>query len=341
MNGPRNKATFMVSLDFELYWGTRDLESLRDCRRRTANMQSVVASLLKTFREHEVHATWATVGFLFSRNREELLETLPPVKPDYASAVLSPYRDLDSIGTDEQVEPACYAVSAIREIERTPFQEVGTHTFSHYYCLEDGQTAAAFESDLAAARKAAARRNIQLRSIVFPRNQVNAGYLPYCQAQGIICYRGAGSSWMYTTRKRSDETFLRRASRIANAYVKISGHHSVPMETIMQQGAPFDFPGTTHLRPPLMMEEPWRSCALRRIYQGLDYAARNGHLYHLWFHPEDFAGPLLNKKIEVLSRVFEHYSKLRAGQQIESLNMGELAEKMLREQSHSPAPAKG
>jgi len=328
MTESRNKAIFMVSLDFEGYWGTRDIESLDDCRRRIANLESVVTSLLKTLQEHEIHATWASVGFLFSQNREELLELLPAVRPDYASAVLSPYRDLGLIGANEDVEPCCYAASSICEIAKTRFQELGTHTFSHYYCLEDGQTAESFRSDLDAACKAAERSDIQLRSIVFPRNQVNADYLSYCRERGILCYRGAGSSWMYTTRRRSDETFMRRASRILNAYVKISGHHSVPMYTIERQSRPFDFPGTTHLRPSLMMEQPLRSLALNRIYEGLNYAAENGHLYHLWFHPEDFAGNL-DRKIEILNRVLEHYSKLRVSRQMKSLNMGELAQDLL------------
>ncbi len=331
-------AVFMVSLDFELYWGTRDLESLRDCRIRTANMQRVITSLLTTFREYEVHATWATVGILFLENREDLLETLPAIRPNYSCAALSPYCDFDSIGANERDEPCCYAASAIREIERIPFQEVGTHTFSHYYCLEDGQNSADFEGDLDAALKAAARGDFELRSIVFPRNQVNPSYLNYCKSKGILSYRGAGSNWMYAARKRSDETFFRRASRIFNSYLKISGFNSVPMQRIAQQSLPFDFPGTTHLRPSLMLKEPLRSCALNRIYRGLDYAVQNRHLYHLWFHPEDFSIHL-EKKIETLKRVLDYVSKLRANKQMESLNMWELAQRLLSEKEDSQAAA--
>ncbi len=333
MTKTTNKAVFMVSLDFELYWGKRDLESLHDCRIRTANMHNAITALLRTFQQHEVHATWAAVGFLFLKDREELAATLPAVRPIYSSSVLSPYCDLNLIGGNENEEPSCYAASAIEEIERTPFQEIGTHTFSHYYCLEDGQTAATFESDLDAASAAAVRRKVELRSIVFPRNQVNSNYLAYCASKGILSYRGAGSNWMYTTRKRSDETFLRRASRILNAYVNISGDTSVPLNKIYDQDLPFNFPGTTHLRPSLMLRKPLQLCAHRRITKAMDHAAHHGHLYHLWFHPEDFATDT-ERKIEVLDQVLAHYSKLRESRQMESLNMGELAERLLRKQSN-------
>src|SRR3954447_6823605 len=103
----------MVSLDFEGYWGTRDIEPLADCRNRIGSLQSVVTSLLNAFQEHEVHATWASVGFLFTRSREQLLELLPAVRPNYSSPKLSPYRDLDLIGANEDVEPSCYAGSSI------------------------------------------------------------------------------------------------------------------------------------------------------------------------------------------------------------------------------------
>jgi peptidoglycan/xylan/chitin deacetylase (PgdA/CDA1 family) len=328
------KPTFVVSLDFELYWGTRDFESLRDYRNRITYAKQTITSLLNLFREYEIHATWATVGMLFLENRGELLEMLPSSQPNYTRPELSPYPQLDSIGDNERTEPSCYAASAINEIQTIPFQEVGTHTFSHYYCLEEGQTRADFKSDLDSALQAAARRRVTISSIVFPRNQVNQDYLDDCRSRGILCYRGAGSSWMYTARKQADETFLRRACRIVNSYWAISGFTSVPMHKIARQNLPFDFPGTSHFRPSLMITEPLRSFALRRIYRGLDYAVTNSHLYHFWLHPEDFFTDL-QKKIEVLRKVLDYVSKLRAANKLESLNMSELAHRLLREKEIS------
>lgn len=323
-----SKGILVTSLDFELYWGMRDLESLRESRIRLANARSAVRSILHLFKTFEIHSTWATVGFLFLKNREELIQTSPAVRPNYNARFLSPYADIEAIGENEQDEPVCYAPSLVEEIRNTPYQEIGTHTFSHYYCLEDGQTLAAFQNDLTAAVAAAKRRGLKMHSIVFPRNQVNSNYLDACAEAGILSYRGAGSHWMYRTRKRSDETFLRRASRILNAYLNLGGHNSIPMETIARQDAPFNFPGTWHLRPPLMTIRPFERLALRRVYKGMDFAARRGHMYHLWFHPEDFANNS-QKKLDILAKVLEHFAALRVRNRMDSLNMGDLAGRLV------------
>jgi hypothetical protein len=321
---PNDKGILITSLDFELYWGMRDLETLKDTRTRLSNVRSAVRSILTLFKTFEIHSTWATVGFLFLRNLEELIRTSPRIRPNYRLHSLSPYADLETIGENELDEPCCYAASLLEEIRNVNHQEIGTHTFSHYYCLEDGQTSVAFQSDLKAAVGAANQRGIMLRSIVFPRNQVNPNYLDFCAAEGILCYRGAGSHWMYRTRKRSEETLLRRVSRVLNSYVNIGGHNSTSMETIARQSLPFNFPGTMHLRPSLMTIRPFEKLAVHRIHKGLDSAAKRAHVYHLWFHPEDFSNNL-EKKISTLARILERFAILRSQRRMESMNMGELA----------------
>jgi peptidoglycan/xylan/chitin deacetylase (PgdA/CDA1 family) len=321
------KGILVMSLDFELYWGMRDLEPLRESRVRLSNAGAAVRAILNLFKTFEIHSTWATVGFLFLENREELIQTSPGVRPDYSQRSLSPYQDIGTIGENELEEPSCYAPSLVEEIRNTPYQEIGTHTFSHYYCLEDGQTREAFQSDLKAAVAAADRRGVKLRSIVFPRNQVNTYYLETCAAAGISAYRGAGSHWMYRTRKRSDETLFRRVSRVLNAYLNIGGYNSVPMETITRQRAPFNIPGTMHLRPPLMTIRPFQRLALNRVYKGLDFASQRGHMYHLWFHPEDFSNDL-QTKVDILAKVLDRFATLRARNRMDSMNMGELADRL-------------
>ena len=44
------------------------------------------------------------------------------------------------IGPNERQDPYHFGLSLVRRIKDCPHQEIGTHTFSHYYCLEDGQT---------------------------------------------------------------------------------------------------------------------------------------------------------------------------------------------------------
>jgi hypothetical protein len=61
-----------------------------------------------------------------------------------------------------------YGQSIIQKIIRTPNQELATHTFSHYYCLEPGQTIDQFSKDLEAVNKIHKREGNNPISIVFP-----------------------------------------------------------------------------------------------------------------------------------------------------------------------------
>jgi len=64
-----------------------------------------------------------------------------------------------------------FADKLVTLIDKSKNQELATHTFSHYYCLEEGQTKESFYADLEAAKKIAKEKNISLKSLVFPRNQ--------------------------------------------------------------------------------------------------------------------------------------------------------------------------
>ncbi|MBV9441959.1 MAG: polysaccharide deacetylase family protein [Acidobacteriaceae bacterium] len=319
----QRKAALVISLDFELYWGVRDLRDLNACRTSLANVGPAILRLLDLFSRFEIHATWATVGFLFFRTRRELLASLPGAQPNYDSSVLSPYRHVLSIGRDEEDDPFHFAPSMIRAILDTPHQELGTHTFSHYYCLEDGQTEACFRDDLMAAVQAAQSWNVTLRSLVFPRNQVNRAYLRACADCGIYAYRGAGAHWMYRARKRSGETLLRRAARLLDAYLDISGHHTLSLQETAEN-PPLNLPASRYLRPycrRLRLLEPLR---VSRICRGLDYAASKRRGYHLWFHPEDF-GVNLHENLHCLEKILIHYARLRDAGVMESITMGALA----------------
>ena len=61
--------------------------------------------------------------------------------------------NLGTIGENEERDPFHYGQSLLEKISRYEGQEISTHTFSHYYCLEDGQTAEQFEADLKASLK--------------------------------------------------------------------------------------------------------------------------------------------------------------------------------------------
>lgn len=316
----------VVSLDFELYWGVRDRMTIDKYRANLLGVRAVVPALLALFAEYGIHATWATVGFLFFAGRDDLLRALPTRRPRYVNRKLSPYEDIARLGDDEEHDPFHFAPSLIGLIAASPDQEIGTHTFSHYYCLEPGQDSDAFRDDLAAAIEVARANNFPLRSLVFPRNQFNRQYLAVCAELGIRAYRGNQSSWIYRAKNEEEESLLRRAVRFIDAYVNLSSHNA-HSPRVIAAGSPYDIPSSRFLRPyspRLRHLEPLRT---RRILGDLTHAARTGRVYHLWWHPHNF-GVNLEENLAFLRRILAHYQRLRAAHGMESLTMGELAARL-------------
>jgi peptidoglycan/xylan/chitin deacetylase (PgdA/CDA1 family) len=314
--------TLVISLDFELYWGVRNSRSLASYAENLLAERTVVPRLIELFSAYRVHATWATVGFLCFSTKDELLEALPDERPVYADAALSPYPYLEQIGADEKSDPFHYAPSLIKQIASAEYQELATHTFSHYYCLEAGQHAGTFEADLRAARRALQRFGQTPTSIVFPRNQVNPGYLPVCRRLGINAYRATEPSWLYAARPAAAERRYRRALRLVDAYVPLS-HYAYSIEHV-RDGPPAPIPASRFLRPynPRLrrLEQLRVACMLRDI----DHAAQRGLVYHLWWHPHNL-GANVEANFGVLEQILDRFALRRKEHGMESLSMSELA----------------
>jgi peptidoglycan/xylan/chitin deacetylase (PgdA/CDA1 family) len=314
----------VVSLDFELYWGVRDVRTLEDYGENLLAVRRVVPALLSLFDRYQIHATWATVGFLFSRTKEELLSFAPKVRPQYQDSELGAYAHIASIGAGEADDPYHYAPSLIQTILRHPSQELGSHTFSHYYCLEQGQDAAAFEADMEASSAIMASRGVALRSLVFPRNQLNPGYLPSCRRMNLLAYRGNPPGWMYSPDPSQRPSAWKRALRLCDAYLNLSAETSYAPEGCI---APVNVRASRFLRPwsrPLRHLEGLR---LRRIRRELSSASRRGWIYHLWWHPHNF-GSELAENLSFLESILRHFDGLRRSSGMESLSMGECAARL-------------
>jgi hypothetical protein len=57
--------TLVISLDLELYWGMRDVISIDDYQKHLVGVRQAIPAILELFEKYKIHATWATVGFLY------------------------------------------------------------------------------------------------------------------------------------------------------------------------------------------------------------------------------------------------------------------------------------
>ena len=320
--------TFVISLDYELFWGVRDKRTIKSYGANLRGTRQAVPAMLELFRAHGIRATWATVGFLFFERKTELLANLPVAQPAYADANLSPYPALPEVGEDETADPYHFGLDLLRQIQATPGQEIGTHTFCHYYALERGQTAETFRADLAAAIAAGRRVGVEIKSLVFPRNQYNAEYLAIGRELGLTSYRGNEPHWIYKERSEEQQALWKRGARLLDAYVNISGHHTFRLEEVAGAQPPFNIPASRFLRPWSRRLVAGEELRLRRIEAGMTHAARSGEIFHLWWHPENF-GANLPENMANLTRLIRHYERLRGSHGFRSATMGELAEHLL------------
>jgi len=314
---------FLTSLDFELYWGMRDKIPLEKYKKNILGARKAIPRILKLFAKYEIHATWATVGFLFYNTREELIHNLPSKRTHYINSNLIPYDHIKNIGFSEEEDPFHFAPSLIKTIKSYPHQEIGTHTLSHYYCLEKGQDIETFKNDLEVSLKIAKQHNIVLESLVFPRNQINNEYLDVCKEMGIKALRGNQSNWIYKAKKEEDISIITKGFRFIDRNFNISGHNSYSKDTVLKS-FPFNFPASRFLYWYSKNFKFLESFRLQRILSDLSYTSRIGHIYHLWWHPHNF-GVNIKKNLNFLEKILRHFKTLKIKYGMTSLNMGELA----------------
>jgi peptidoglycan/xylan/chitin deacetylase (PgdA/CDA1 family) len=318
--------TLIVSLDFELNWGVHDVYSLEQYGDRLLGARKAIPRILELFQYYDVHSTWGIVGLLCFDSKEKLLENLPDIKPSYNNPIFSPYFKMDKVGENEEVDPYHFGSSLVRNIMNTPNQEIGTHTFSHYYCLEDGQTAEEFEADLMAAKYVFHQKGITMHSFIFPRNQTHKSYLEICEKHGVTSYRGNETSWIYEASNLGQQHPLKRAARFVDHYVNLTGHHTYQLDKIVKEPIA-NLPSSRFLRPYSRSLKLLERSRLNRIKNSLTYAAKKGEVYHLWWHPHNF-GKNIDENIQFLRDILEHVELLKKRYSFQSLNMKEATEKI-------------
>lgn len=311
----------ITSLDFELFWGMQDSWKLEDYIDNVMGARVAIPRLLKMFHSHNIHTTWATVGFMFADSYDELKQYFPDksLLPSYDDEILLSYRCFDSIGDNEQKAPCFYAPSIIKQISETEGQEIGTHTFSHYYCNAPGQTVEQFKADMLAASNIIHDKGYNADSLVFPRNHSGVEYVKTLSKLGITSYRSLDDNWINRNMKIE---FFERMFRLIDVYFPITGQGGyIPQK---RYGV-WDFTGSRMYKPyykPLAFLEGLK---IRRIKKQMLHAAKNNLVFHLWWHPHNI-GVKTDYHLKQLEDIFNYYDELKEKYGMKSMNMKEAAE---------------
>lgn len=313
----------IISLDFELHWGAAEIWDLKKYKNYFDVTRNSISPLLALFEKYGIHATWATVGFLFAETKRELLEFSPSNKPSYVNSKLYYYSliQTEQVGDNEVDDPYHFANSLIEKITKSPNQELASHTFSHYYCNEEGQTSDQFKADIVAAQAIAkAKFNLKLESLVLPRNQLNLNYINLARTAGIKIIRSNPNVWFWNHKNKLSPWF-----RALDSLVSISKPLTFEENELKFREGVLLLPASRFLRPYTAKERIIQRLKIERIKKEMLHAAKNNQIYHLWWHPHNF-GYSNEKNFHFLEELFTYFKILYNKYNFQSLNMQEFLE---------------
>lgn len=325
-----NNGAFIISLDYELMWGCLEWSSPESYgKTHVSKVPDVIERLLNLFEKYGVKVTFATVGMIMLEDKQDAISNLPELLPSYINQHSSPYAGNYIQNISEQNKSLYFSPKTLQLLKGKDFVEIGTHTFSHYYCDERGQTVEEFEADLKKAIEIARKNHCDIKSIVFPKNQVQDEYLKVCSNHGLICYRGNAKQF-YQRPKNTVEVLKNRICRFLDTYMKIGKSSSIPYLEVENVVGMVNVQASRILRPydlKLAFLEPLK---IKRISEEIVYAAQKKELYHLWWHPHNF-GDHLDKNIEMLEKILQVYMTCNEKYGMRSYTMQEFANQVIVE----------
>lgn len=304
MNGPGNRGTFMLSIDTELDEGSPRYPECRD----------IVDALLQLMESFEIHATWAVLGYMFFDSRQ------PDTRLRAQEIVKGWQRDLGKSFTEAMYHDLTQGRDVLGLIRSCRVhQEIGCHTFSHVRAGGPDCTSERFEAELEASQSAASSVGVTLHSLVFPWNSI--GHLERLSKYGLTTYRGRSGDWF-----AGWPAPLQRVAHLVYHWLPLpppdaveTYHHGVwnlPASYYYVCGA-----GWGKMIP--------ISLRVNKVKRGLRLAARKGGLFHLWFHPFNFADSP-EMWLGGLEKIFAEVCRYRDAGRLDNLTMEELAASLER-----------
>lgn len=318
------KGCLLISLDFELMWGMFDVVSKSEYgKSHVENVPLAIDRMIELFNKYNVHVTVATVGMIMYNNKSHLLSDVPSKKPSYDNPKCSAYNGIiESIKNNE--EKQFFQPDVIEKLKNSAGVEIGTHTFCHYYCWEKGQTVEEFEADIKKACEVAKNKDIVVRSIVFPRNQVSEEHLKICAKYGISSYRGNATRY-FDEPKSKIEGYKNRLFRFIDSYINIGGMTDTLLDEINLNESPINLRASRFLKPYSPRLAFLDGFRIRRMKKEMLHAAQNGEMYHLWWHPHNF-GAYMDENLLFLEELLKYYKQCNAKFGMNSFTMSEMVE---------------
>jgi len=278
-----------ISIDFEMSWGTRTIESSLAAHFAKLERENVpyIIDILEKF---STPATWAIVGHLFltkcDRDKNSGLAHPDMPRPKFHKNRIWSYSKGDWYQgdpcSDFEKDKDWYAPDLIDNILGSRVRhELATHSFSHVdfsNCSEEVAIA-----ELTRCKELMQKKNLSLSSMVFPGNLIDN--LRILSKLDLLAYRG------------NDECKIQYPTRIPD------GIWNIP-QSIQLAGR---------------LRENHLSNLVKRL---IDKTIGNCGVLHMWFHPFEMDRPMINS---VLSPILTYADSLRRKKKLWIATMQEIA----------------
>lgn len=298
---------FIMSLDCEGKWGMADgLQSYHHRLLTSDRLEGAYRQLLAMLDRHGIAATFAFV-MAFALDEEERRQF--PMLDEAKNADdpwLRHYWDSLKAGQGD----GWHLPKALEMVRSAGAHEIASHSFCHRPFGDSSLDPAGAAAELAAAEQAARLKQVELKTLVFPRNEV--GNLPAVRAAGYLGYR---------------QRLQRRGGRIAALLEEFDTRRRPQPPTPAVDGLVPIPPGhffnwrfgLRKLVPPAVTVARWRG--------QLERCARDGGVVHLWLHPHNLlTGPGTSS---VLSDVLAYVGQLRDARSLDVLTQQEYCERII------------
>ena len=259
----------VLSVDAELNWTAQNLDTLSKTRRRRINNHVDSWNWLQSsLNDYNIPATWAIVGHLFLSECDGLHTDLNTPTSDWFNC------------SDEQGWIAPELVNNL--IQSDVNHDIGSHSFSHVDFSHSGCTEDVVRSELLACRQAADRWDVNLRSFVFPRNEVY--HKDILGEYGFKCYRGKGPGKWY------DDV----PGRPILKAIDILSQHQPPLVTpTVETTGIVNIPSSLYFFTARsdndLLDARLTDAMIGKAKRGIQAAAESEGVFHLWLHPNNLS----------------------------------------------------
>jgi Polysaccharide deacetylase len=307
---------FVFSLDTELAWGTLDWNQGRSqhTSRNGLTERKTIHRLLDLMDEFGVSATWAITGHLFYDKCEE--------------CAVCPVMDLKGKDSSfEQIwktqDPMWYGSDIVDLLlSRSDSHEIAFHGYTHKRFRELSTDEARFE--IQEWLRLAKRKNIVPKTAIFP--QGNIGHLDLFREAGFICYRGNDVPHPMFSIPLFGKVVKRTNLLLSILTPQVYDIQFKPQGLVNLPSSQWFFRIDRRIEKSL----DWVNLHRLRFYgtvNGLEKAAQERKIIHLWAHPHEFR---TEKDFEKLRFVFGHFAKHAKEGRLQSITMADLATQALR-----------